>query len=378
MQRGPIVVIADDLSGAAELAGIAFARGHSAEVQRQRFDPASAAEVIAVDTDSRGLSAEEAAGRVRDAAKAVVAAQPAWIYKKVDSVLRGNVRKEIEALLAVTAQGRAMLAPANPSRGRTIEGGRLLIRGVALDETEFALDPEHPRRSSRGAELLGFGDSPADGLLLPDVPALDALERLAAKIDDDTLPAGAADFFAALLDSRAARFAAASAGPTNLSLKLPALLVCGSRASWASRAGECAAMSVPLRTFPPAFEGPRFSEVELAACAQHSASRLASAGRLLLGIGPIESTAAPADLVSRLADLTALVLQRTPVATLLLEGGATAAAVAARVGWTRLDVTAKAPVGIGILQPLNSDVAPQVWIKPGSYSWPDAVWRALQ
>jgi hypothetical protein len=279
MDRRPIVVVADDLSGAAELAGIAFARGFSAEVQRQRFEPASAAEVIAVDTDSRGLPAEAAADRVREAARALLATKPAWMYKKVDSVLRGNVRPEIESLVSVTGHGRAVLAPANPSRGRTIEGGRLLIRGLPLEETEFAFDPEHPRRSSRGAELLGFGDSPADGLLLPDVPALDALERLAAKIDDDTLPAGAADFFAALLDSRAARFAAASAGPTNLSLKLPALLVCGSRASWASRAGECAAMGVPLRTFPPAFEGPRFSEVELAACAQHSASRLASAGR---------------------------------------------------------------------------------------------------
>ena len=378
MNRRPIVVIADDLSGAAELAGIAFARGHSAEVQRQCFDPASAAEVIAVDTDSRGLSAEAAADHVREAAKAVVAAQPAWIYKKVDSVLRGNVRAEIEALLAITGHERALLTPANPSRGRTIEGGCLLIRGVPLDETGFALDPEHPRRSSRVGDLLGIADLPVSDFLLPDVASPGALVALATEVDDRTLPAGAADFFAALLDSRAAPFAAVSAVSLHPGLDLPALLVCGSRASWATRAGECAAVGVPLTTFAPALEGERLPNAEMAACAKHAASRLATAGRLLLGIGPIESAASPADLVNCLADLTALVLERTPVASLLLEGGATAAAVAARLGWTRLAVSAKAPAGIGILQPLMAAAAPQVWIKPGSYPWPDAVWRALQ
>jgi uncharacterized protein YgbK (DUF1537 family) len=375
MDRRPIVVVADDLSGAAELAGIAFARGFSAEVQRQRFEPASAAEVIAVDTDSRGLPAEAAADRVREAARALLATKPAWMYKKVDSVLRGNVRPEIESLVSVTGHGRAVLAPANPSRGRTIEGGRLLIRGLPLEETEFAFDPEHPRRSSRVAELLGMDDTSVSDFQLPDVPSLDALSALAAEVDDRTLPAGAADFFAALLDARAARHSATAAAPADLRLELPALFVCGSKASWGSRAAECAVVGVSLRTFPPAFEGERLPEAGLAACADIAASRLATAGRLLLGIGPVESTAAPADLVNRLADLTALVLERTPVASLLLEGGATAAAVAARLGWARLAVSARAPAGIGILRPLNVAAAPQVWIKPGSYPWPDAIWR---
>jgi D-threonate/D-erythronate kinase len=90
----PVIVIADDLSGAAELAGIAFARGCTAEVQRE-FDPTSNAEVIAVDTDSRHLAPEAAAKQLEQVARAVIAAKPAWIYKKVDSVLRGNVRVEV-------------------------------------------------------------------------------------------------------------------------------------------------------------------------------------------------------------------------------------------------------------------------------------------
>ena len=55
-----IIVLADDLSGAAELAGIAFAHGLSAEVQRE-FAPATEIQVIAIDTDSRHLSPPTAA-----------------------------------------------------------------------------------------------------------------------------------------------------------------------------------------------------------------------------------------------------------------------------------------------------------------------------
>jgi uncharacterized protein YgbK (DUF1537 family) len=144
--KSQIIVIADDLSGAAELAGIAFAGGLSAEVQR-RFDPSSDAQVIAVDTDSRSLSSVDAAQRASEVAEQVAAASPAWVFKKVDSVLRGNVRAEIEAILSATGQARAVLVPANPTRGRTIVGGRYFVNGVPLDQTAFANDPEHPRQS---------------------------------------------------------------------------------------------------------------------------------------------------------------------------------------------------------------------------------------
>src|SRR5262245_23802246 len=118
---GKIIVLADDLSGAAEVAGIAFGWGLSAEVQRQ-FDAEAAVDVVAVDCDSRSLSEPAAVERVHRIAAEVVASRPEWIFKKVDSVLRGHVRAEIEAILSVTRQAQAVLAPANPSRGRIIAG----------------------------------------------------------------------------------------------------------------------------------------------------------------------------------------------------------------------------------------------------------------
>ncbi|HEX5105993.1 MAG TPA: four-carbon acid sugar kinase family protein, partial [Pirellulaceae bacterium] len=188
-----IVIIADDLSGAAELAGIAHAHGYVAEVHRD-FDAASDAEVIAVDTDSRGLLPEAAADRVRQAAREILAAKPAWLFKKVDSLLRGNVRAEIEALLDATGQGQAVLIPANPSRGRTIVRGELRIDGVPLHETALAGEPQHPRRTSRVAELISGDSLPTESIDAPDVATAEELLHHAASYDDTTLAAGAADF----------------------------------------------------------------------------------------------------------------------------------------------------------------------------------------
>src|SRR4030095_1180216 len=180
----PIVVIADDLSGAAELAGIANLRGLSSEVQRA-FDPDCDADLIAIDTDSRRLPQEEAARRVDSVARIVISARPAWIYKKVDAVLRGNVRAEIEAILRVMATSLAVLAPANPSRGRTIKGGQLLIDGLPLHESLFRQDPEQPRNTSNVAELLG----PSDRIYVPDVGDMSIVTQLAQRLLPTTLPA---------------------------------------------------------------------------------------------------------------------------------------------------------------------------------------------
>jgi uncharacterized protein YgbK (DUF1537 family) len=362
-----IVIIADDLSGAAELAGIAFSHGYQAEVQRQ-FDPASEAEVIAVDTDSRGLPAEIAADRVRQAATVIAAAKPDWIFKKVDSLLRGNVRAELEALLEAAGLKRAVLIPANPSRGRTIESGQLLIDGVPLDQTALAHDPEHPRRSADVAELLGGGRSKASVIEVSDVANLSQMQSLATQVDDQVLAAGAADFFTALLERRGRPTSSAGVSPKNLAIRLPALLVCGSRATWDRRAAECAAAGVPSRTLQPV----------LFDLADDAANQLGIARRLLLGIGDAGAALPPAELVAHLASLTALVLERSPVATLLVEGGATAAAVVHRLGWSCFAVVSSSPAGIGVLRPLRVSAAPTLWIKPGSYPWPQSVWRELQ
>ncbi|MCI0359120.1 MAG: four-carbon acid sugar kinase family protein [Planctomycetaceae bacterium] len=362
-----VIVIADDLSGAAELAGIAFARGYSAEVQRE-FDPTSDAEAIAVDPDSRGLPPTLAAQRVEQVARAVAAARSAWIYKKVDSVLRGNVRVEIEAVLRATGRSRALLVPANPSRGRTIADSRLLIDGVPLDQTPFRDDPEHPRTSAVISELLGQSDL----IDVPDVADSWQLHRFAVQLDKDVLPAGAADFFAALLDTHGAGQGSGARPAIPPLVGRPALLVCGSRAAWTARKGACQAQRIPILALPEA-------TADLTSVVQGAAAELVSRGVLAIAIDPASSRPSQVQQqLPRLASVAAMLLEATPVATTLAEGGATAAAIAECRGWTRFRVVQTAPAGVGVLQPLDRAGTPTFLIKPGSYAWPDEIWRQLQ
>ena len=360
----PVIVIADDLSGAAELAGIAFARGYSAEVQRQ-FDPTSDAEVIAVDTDSRSLSEESAAQRVEQVTRAVAAAKPAWIYKKVDSALRGNVRAETEAALRALGTTFAILIPANPSRGRTIVGGRLLIDGVPLDQTEFQSDAEHPRTTSAVSELLGQSDR----IFAPDIGDAAIVAQVAERTLAPTLPAGAADYFAALLDARGKGQGKKAPVHPPWHIDRPALLVCGSSAAWKSRQAQCQEARIPIL---PLLD----PQVDLESGIRRAAAELARRGLVVLAIsGETTRQRDIHDLLMHLAAVTVGLLEITPAATILVEGGATAAIVAGHLGWNRLRVTHSAPAGIGVLKPIGAAAVPTVLVKPGSYPWPEEVWR---
>ena len=370
-----IVVIADDLSGAAEVAGIAFAHGLSTEVQRG-FDAQSAPEVLVVDTDSRGLPELEAGERVQEVTKQIIAAGPCQLFKKVDSLLRGWPRAEIEAMLRATGLRRSLLIPANPSRSRVIEKGQYFARGLPLDQTEFARDPEHPRLSADVRMLLGNGIAPlslvgaeealpAAEIIVPDATTLEHLGCRAAQLDADTLPAGAANFFAAWLQHHTKAQPRADAGQPRLEVTLPALFVCGSRLAIGKRAAEAAARGVPVLFLTPDARDLYTSQ----------AAEILDENRSLLFANSDEPTSlTPRELTSRFAAAVAGILARTRVATLLVEGGATAAAVIDQLSWRRLSVVAEAPSGIGVLVPVDIADQLRLIIKPGSYPWPAEVW----
>src|SRR6185369_4965941 len=123
-----IGVIADDLTGAAELGAVGWRHGLNAEVIVSG-EISESVDVVCVDTDSRSCRPEEAGRRAAMAAAKLRQAGARWIYKKVDSVLRGQVTAEVEAIMKELGVNRALLAPANPSLGRVIQEGRYFVRG---------------------------------------------------------------------------------------------------------------------------------------------------------------------------------------------------------------------------------------------------------
>ena len=148
-----IGVIADDLTGAAEIGAVGLRHGLRAEVVLAG-EPSGDADLVCLDTDSRSCAPGEAAERAARAARLLRQQRADWVYKKTDSVLRGNVTPELEAIVTELGLDGALLVPANPSLGRTIVGGQYFVRGQLIHETEFARDPKHPRSSSDVRELV--------------------------------------------------------------------------------------------------------------------------------------------------------------------------------------------------------------------------------
>jgi uncharacterized protein YgbK (DUF1537 family) len=364
MQR--LLAIADDLTGAAEIAGVGWRHGLPVRLLRQ---PTSNLHdgLTVIDTDSRLLPPEQAARAVRTFVDPIAALKLDLVYKKTDSVLRGPVGAEIDALLDVLNRADALLVPQNPSRGRTIAGGIYSIDGVPLDQTSFKDDPDHPARSSRVGELIPPGV--AGRITVPDASTQQDIARLAGTLSPHALPAGGADFFAAILQQRGLRAARAPiahlSGPVRL-------FVCGSASAQSQQLIErFRHAGLPVRAMPDDV----FGGAPVDAWVDNIDRSLSQSSRALVVIArPVDrTTGTGARLQQSLAEVVAALRARQRIDTLLLEGGATASAVCRRMAWHEFDLAGELGSGAVLVSPPAAP--PLVAVKPGSYAWPDSVWR---
>ncbi len=114
------LVVADDLTGACD-AGVQFARrGMATTVLLARDAPPGWAQVVAVSTETRNASEEDAARGVAAVADWITAPV---VFKKVDSVLRGSPGAEIRAAMDAFGFGAAVATPAFPAMGRVVKDG---------------------------------------------------------------------------------------------------------------------------------------------------------------------------------------------------------------------------------------------------------------
>jgi uncharacterized protein YgbK (DUF1537 family) len=381
-----IGVIADDLTGAAELGAVGWRLGLTAEIlSNNHLD--TTADLACVDTDSRSCAPNEAANRAAAAAKCLQAAGARWIYKKVDSVLRGNVTAEVEAVMRQLGFNRALLLPANPSLGRIIRDGQYFVGGTPIDRTEFAHDPEYPRR---GAEVLrmvkepqhfslklaidGSFEVPENTILIGQADSSEAVRAWARAQQDTVLPAGGAEFFSALLARELKQ-------PTPVAQEKfefgdeRQLFVCGSGSNAAEQLFRSARKAmVPVFTLSQEFMFVKgLSPGAHEAIAQGVIEAFAKSKRVVIGIGLPQVTKGRAArrLSEHLLDVAELVLRRADIRYVFAEGGATSAKLVRRMKWSRLEVCREWAPGVATLAVASED---RLWltIKPGSYSWPKA------
>ncbi|THU01542.1 four-carbon acid sugar kinase family protein [Lampropedia puyangensis] len=136
----PTLIIADDLTGAADCAASFVV--HAADCVLWLSQPEAQAhptrtatdgvDVVVVDTDSRRLHPAVAAKTML--ATLSQYGQGRAVFKKMDSTLRGHWATEVAALQPQL--GLALIAPAFPAMGRLVRGGHVWVHGVALAETD--------------------------------------------------------------------------------------------------------------------------------------------------------------------------------------------------------------------------------------------------
>ena len=188
-----LLIIADDFTGALDT-GVQFAArgiktrvvvGADAALTHQNAD------VLVVDTETRHLPAAQAYAAVEGLVQRAKYAGFAYLYKKPDSALRGNVGAELAALLSASSSRQLAFLPAFPQMNRVTKNGVQYIDGVPVTESPFGVDPFEPVRHATVIDLLAEqtdlpaasfpalaadGSVPAeDGILVFDAATVDEL-----------------------------------------------------------------------------------------------------------------------------------------------------------------------------------------------------------
>lgn len=154
------LILADDLTGAADCAVAFRRRGNAAAVIWGEAVQDERIPILSYDADSRGLTAEAAAQR-HAALLGRLHSADRRLFKKIDSTMRGQPAAEIAATLAQlrarSGQAFGVLAPAFPGTGRTTLEGRVRVGGRPLEEAEVWRRDHSYASADLGAILASAG-----------------------------------------------------------------------------------------------------------------------------------------------------------------------------------------------------------------------------
>lgn len=145
-------VVADDITGACDVAAGVTAAGLGAEVRlgvpEAAVAPADACVIVAL--KSRTAPVDEAVADSVAAARVLRAWGARRLYQKYcstfDSTDRGNIGPVADALVAESGDGMSVGTPVTPAVGRTMHRGHLFVGDRLLSESSLAHHPLTPMR----------------------------------------------------------------------------------------------------------------------------------------------------------------------------------------------------------------------------------------
>jgi uncharacterized protein YgbK (DUF1537 family) len=383
-----IVVIADDLTGAAELGGLGLRYGLSVEIVTI-VNPDTAVDLLIIAMDTRSMPEAEALAAMSRLTSVIKHLQPTLLYKKVDSVLRGHVIAELNIHLQQLGLKRAILVPANPAFGRTISGGKYYINGKPIHLTSFANDPEFAISSSEVNDMLRSKDDEVyyqapdeelqeTGIILGECGCEDDLLLWAANADSQTLMAGGSGLFKAMLTWLKLK-------PANQplikpdELGWPALFVCGSTFNKSKQLVEKAnkndgsvsymPQAIVSMTEPPEELFELWADEVCALLLNHNKAIIAVDERTTAGIEIIQGA-----LRDKNAKVVEKIIEKIALKELFVEGGATGAAIIKRLGINKFIPVNEFSTGV-IRMKTGEQKTLFLTLKPGSYDWPSYIWH---
>lgn len=335
-----IAIVADDLTGALDTAAPFAAHGADTRVSlTPNLDRLGVPmpSVLSVSTASRHLPVKDAAAIVSATCRRLAGLEPGFWFKKIDSTLRGNVAAETVAALVSANLDHAVVCPAVPDHGRTVEGGEILVDGVPLAKTDFVRDAVSAASPDALADQFRSiaGAFPIEthikvpteahdprGIWIVDANNINSLEDISTWLverNGQSLAVGAAGLGGALAEALAGPRLAAASNP----IPGPVLYVIGSRAARTyaqvaallARHVSCRIIDAPAGRFDAA----------------RAAANLIPGHSAIIQI-PRSANDPPAEAVAQsLGQCVAQLLSDTAFETLFLTGGDTASAVLAAI-----------------------------------------------
>lgn len=380
-----IAVIADDLTGAAEIGGIGLRYGLSVEIATE-VNPTSTADLLIINTDSRSKIENEAVAAVTKTCCALKMLNPEWVFKKIDSVLRGHVLAEVEAEMKVLGRLSALVIPANPHLGRTLVNQVYLINGVPVHQTSFAADPEFPIVGSNVGHMLRVQNQnvavrkhhealPDIGIVVGEVETAEDMIAWAMVTNTEHFLAGGSSFFSALL-----KLSLFHPEQENIiyTLGKPQLYISGT--TFSDNTGKISKIynaGGPVSYMPPTIVNNQdVSDSTIYNWAGEVSELLIKHGTALIAIDQHDANKCKpnaAVLRQSMALSVEAILKQVKFEELVIEGGSTAAAILSCLNISTLfPVQELAPGIIRSRAMYHQNI--HVTLKPGSYPWSEKVW----
>ena len=216
---------------------------------------------------------------------------------------------------------------------------------------------------------------PRSGTVIVETRSVADLEHWAGKVDENTLPAGGAEFFRAVLARLHSPQGLECSARIESILNGTRLFVAGSAlANRKSVLDRLRANGIEVIAMPPELMHADGDSANLDRWVNAVSDAYSSHKTVCAAIQqPVSSDPrVPARLCKYMTDLMEKVTLVASVDAVFLEGGATASGIARSLGWTPLEVIHEWSLGVVSLQVIDSR-APIVTVKPGSYDWPDVI-----